>query len=242
MKRPNKFFIYFAISLFLIQCGNSFTSVHSEKKHVILSDSLYIKPSREIDSLFYKNKIWEMDSIFGVKKFIIPKYRLQILIALSFFPELKDVQIDFAYKNINTTMQCQPTINSLLKDSKREYIIYINNNKDFSGVLIDDVPFNAQIGLIGHEIAHVIDFEKGNRKDVISRGLDYLNESSKREYEFFVDSLTIAYGLGWQLYDWASFSLNNSKSTQEYKDFKRRVYMTPELILEQIKREKIYAE
>lgn len=242
MKRPNKFFLYLTISLFLIQCGNSFTSVHSEKKFTICSDSLYIKPSREIDSLYYKNKIWEMDSIFGVKKFIIPKYRLQILIALSFYPELKDIQIDFAYKNINTTMQCQPTINSLLKNSKMEYIIYINNTKDFSGVLIDDVPFNAQIGLIGHEIAHVIDFEKGNRKDVISRGFDYLNESSKKEYEFFIDSLTIAYGLGWQLYDWSFFSLNNSKSSQEYKDFKKRVYMTPELILEQIKREKIYSE
>ena len=242
MKRPNKFFLYLTISLFLIHCGNSFNSVHSEEKYTKCSDSLYIKPVREIDSLFYKNKIWGMDSIFGVKKFIIPKYRLQILIALSFYPELKDVQIDFAYKNINTTMQCQPTINSLLKNSKMEYIIYINNNKEFSGVLIDDVPFNAQIGLIGHEIAHVIDFEKGNRQDVISRGFDYLNESSKKEYEFFVDSLTIAYGLGWQLYDWSYFSLNNSKSSQEYKNFKKRVYMTPELILEQIKREKIYSE
>ena len=66
MKRPNKFFFYLTISLFLIQCGNSFTSVHSEKTQTIWSDSLYIKPSREIDSLYYKNKMWKMDSVFGL--------------------------------------------------------------------------------------------------------------------------------------------------------------------------------
>lgn len=240
MKRPNIFliFLYLSLSLIFIQCSNNYTPVHSQEK----TDTLYIHPSREIDSLLYTNKIGEMDSLFGLNKSIIPQYRLQTLIALSFYPELKDVKIDFVFESINTTMQCQPTISSLLKKSKKEYIISVNDDLFFSGVLIDDVPFNAQIGLIGHELAHVIDFERSTLKDVISRGFDYLKESSKKEYEFFIDSLTIAYGLGWQLYDWSFFSLNNNISSQEYKDFKRRIYMTPDLISEQIKREKIYSE
>lgn len=199
-------------------------------------------PTKSIDSSFYKSNLLELERTFGQNKIIILKYQLQILIALSYFPELKDVQIDFAYKNINTTMQCKPAFNSLLKNANRKYKININKDLKFQDVLIDEVPFNAQIGLIAHEIAHIVDYESGKCKHVISRGFDYLKEASKKKYESTVDSITVAYGLGWQLYDWAYFSLNNSKSSQKYKDFKSRIYMSPDLILEQIKREERYSD
>ncbi len=242
MKNRHTPFLYFILSFFVLQYGPSFASVPNETKPINNTSHFSNMPTKEIDSAFYKSNMVELDSIYGQNKIIIPKYKLQILIALSYFPELKDVPIEFTYKKIGTTMQCKPTLKTLLKNTNRAYIININKNVNFSGVLIDNVPFNAQIGLIAHEIAHIIDYERGNGKHVISRGFDYLKESSKKEYESFVDSITVAYGLGWQLYDWAYFSLNNSKSSPKYKDFKSRVYMLPELILEQIKREEIYSE
>lgn len=242
MNKIYKFLLFITLSFFLFQCSYKITSVHTDSKHKPHLGSFHVKPVKKADSILSGNKIKRMDSIFGHNKSIIPEYQLQILTALSFFPELIDVHIDFIHKKINTTMQCQPTFASIFKKSNRKYKISINNNADFAGILIDHIPFNAQVGLIGHELAHVIDFERGNRRDIILRGLDYLKESTKKQYEFFIDSLTIAHGLGWQLHDWSHFSLNNNISTPDYQDFKSRIYMTPHLILAQIGRESIYSE
>ena len=228
--------IIICFTVIIFQCGNSFGQNEIES-----SARAIIKPSKKIDSLFYKNKISELDSLHGNNKSFLPKYKLQCLIALSFYPELKSVNIDFTFKNINTTMQCQPVLSTLLKND-RSYIIHINNKTSFNGLLIDDIPFNAQIGLIGHELAHVIDYEKGNKNHIISRGFDYLSENTKKKFEYFIDSLTINHGLGWQLYDWSNYSLNNNKSSEKYKSFKRKIYMTPAIILEQIQKNSIYNE
>lgn len=242
MKNQQTLFLYLIISFFFMQYGHGWAAVSNGTKPIDHFDHFSNMPTKEIDTSFYKDNIVQLESVFGQNKTIISKYQLQILIALSYFPELKDVRIKFVYKKIKTTMQCKPTFKTLLKNTNREYVININKNESFSGVLIDDAPFNAQIGLIAHEIAHIIDYESGNRKHVMSRGFDYLKESSKKKYESTVDSITVAYGLGWQLYDWAYFSLNNSKSSQKYKDFKSRIYMSPDLILEQIKREERYSD
>ncbi len=198
-------------------------------------------PCRYIDSAnFAKNKETLLTK-FGSNKFFIPRFRLQCLIALSYYPSLKDVHIDFVFLNITTTMQCRPTIHSIIQNlSQKEYIIYINNSKDFEGVLLENVPFNAQIGVIGHELAHIIDYENKNTIGVINRGLDYLSDEKKKEYEQFIDSLTIKNGLGWQLYDWADFVLNKSNASKEYKDFKRNTYLTPEQIKSYINKDEVY--
>lgn len=198
-------------------------------------------PVRNIDSIFYSEKILSLQESFGANKVIIPKFKLQSLVALSFFPKLKNTHISFVYKSINTTMQCKPKVNTILRDKEnREYVITINNNSNFKGVLLDEVPFNAQIGVIGHELSHVIDYENQNAKGIINRGFDYLSEEKKKEFEYYIDSLTITIGLGWQIYDWADFVLNKSKASEEYKCFKRRIYLTPEMIFNQINKNSNY--
>lgn len=198
-------------------------------------------PCRYIDSASSVKIKESLLSKFGTNKFFIPQFRLQCLIALSYYPSLKDVHIDFVFSDITTTMQCRPTIHSIIQNlPQKEYIIYINNNKNFEGVLLENVPFNAQIGVIGHELAHIIDYEDKNTIGVINRGLDYLSDKKKKEYEQFIDSLTIKNGLGWQLYDWADFVLNKSHASNEYKDFKRNTYLTPEKIKSYIFKEEIY--
>ena len=189
------------------------------------------EPKRYIDSSFCVKVKDTLFKKFGSNKFFIPKFRLQCLIALSYYPSLSDVHIDFTFSNISTTMECRPTPYSVIHNSlKKEYIIYINNDKNFEGVLLDNVPFNAQIGVIGHELAHIIDYENQNTIGIINRGLEYLSVETKKEYEHYIDSLTIRNGLGWQLYDWADFILNKSAASEEYKDFKRTTYMIPEQI------------
>jgi len=57
-----------------------------------------------------------------------------------------------------------------------------------------------------------------------------MSKKSKRKFEYEIDSLTIVHGAGWQLYEWSYFVLNLSKASEDYKNFKREIYMKPEEI------------
>ena len=73
--------------------------------------------SRQVDSL---------RSQFNNNKFFYEKYELQILVALSFYPELKNTKISFRRREIKTTMVARPKgINVFRAKGKRHYIIYI---------------------------------------------------------------------------------------------------------------------
>lgn len=185
-------------------------------------------PCRIINIADYKRKLDSLKKEFGVNKIIQPEFETQILIALSYFSELKDLKIKFLNSKISTTMQCRPGFFSIFgAKSNREYFIFINNDTCFEGVLLRDAPFNAQIGIIGHELSHILDYENRNTWGIIQRGFDYFSDESKRKYECEIDSITIEKGLGWQLYDWAYFSVTNTCSNEKYKDFKLRTYMQP---------------
>jgi hypothetical protein len=187
-----------------------------------------------------KNEIDSLMLIYGNNKIILSDFKEQILIALTYFPELKDYHIVFKYSRIHKTMVCRPKIKSFIK-KERNYVICINTNKNFGGVLLKDVPFNAQIGVIGHELGHIIDYEKHTKAGIFTRGIDYLNKKSKKSFEYKIDSITIEKGLGWQLYDWAQYSMyDNEISTEEYKKFKRETYMQPAMIKEYINESEIY--
>lgn len=198
-------------------------------------------PVRKLDRSSYEPKVSELTDAFGQNKFIYPEYKVAILAALTYFPELRGVSVDFVPGNIGTTMQCRPSVHSLLSgNEQRDYIVEINQDESFMGVLLKNAPFNAQVGVIGHELTHILDYEKKNVFGVIERGLEYFQDESKRKYEIEIDSLTIARGLGWQLFDWADFVLNRSGASEEYKAFKRSIYLAPEQIREQIRRNRTY--
>lgn len=166
----------------------------------------------------------------GLNKEYPAEYEMQFLLALSHFPELKEVHIILKNSAENTTMACRPQVSSLFKNT-RTYYILINNRENFDGILLSDVPFNAQVGVIGHEIAHVLDYEQKSVKGIIATGIGYLFEGYKRELEHRIDTMTAERGLGWQLYDWATYAMYDSDATQQYKDFKKRIYMSPEQIV-----------
>ncbi len=190
----------------------------------------------------YNSKIDSLAKIYDANLVAPKEFQLQCYIAISHYPELKGINITFVYDmNISTTMQCRPTTSSFISNSQdRCYTIYINDKPTFEGILLKDVPFNAQIGIIGHEIAHILDYESKNRVGVIGRGYDYLSDESKKEFEYEIDLLTIKHGLGWQLYDWADYAMFKSKATNEYKEFKKKIYMLPSQILKQISLFDIY--
>ncbi|MFR9523578.1 MAG: hypothetical protein SNH94_03295 [Rikenellaceae bacterium] len=156
----------------------------------------------------------EVDSLLtavGANKIFVEEFLHPTLIALSFYPELAQTQIEFKYSNEATTMAARPKPTSMLWG--RRYIVAINNCEDFEGIKLEEVPFNAQIGIIGHELAHIADYQNHNFFGVMGILFRYSNKKRKPLFEHEIDRATIERGLGWQLYDWAEYSLSSQSSS-----------------------------
>jgi len=180
--------------------------------------------------------------IYGSKKKFVKEFELQSLIALSYYPELKDVPITFLYNDIKTTMEVRPEFYSALKNHNRKYIIFIDNNThNNEGVLLHDVSFNAQIGVIGHELAHIMDFEKRTVKSLMLLAIDYVTMKNHARYERSIDAYTIKRGLGWQELEFADFMQNKSNASEKYKRFKQINYLSSSEIADEIAKMKMYS-
>ena len=178
---------------------------------------------------------------FGSNKKFVKDFELQALIALSYYPELKNVPITFKYQDIRTTMEVRPEYFSALKHSNRKYIVFIDTNTHNESVLLKDVSFNAQVGVIGHELAHIIDFENRSLKSLILLALRYTILNNHAKYERSIDQLTIDRGLGWQTLEFADFMQNKSKASVKYKKFKLANYLSDIEIQVEIAKMKLYS-
>jgi hypothetical protein len=182
-----------------------------------------MKMSQQIDTL---------RSQYSNNKFLYEKYELQTLVALSFYPELKNTKISFKRRELKTTMVARPKgIEVFRGKGKRHYIIYIN---DFPSAKVssDSVSFNAQVGVIGHELAHIADYEQISSLKILYVGISYFNKKFKRKFERATDLRTINHGLVWQCYDFALYVHNSRNAPAEYITYKKKFYMSPKEIKE----------
>jgi len=220
-----KFNIYFLLNsvLFLIILILNSLKLTSQKP----------LPIRCFDSLEYLSHLDTLEKQFGKNKIIPDNMKLEVLLTLAYFPELKNSKIKFKKSLIFTTLNARPTVWSVLfkKKEKRNYIVRINKTTRDSMVTYNEVPFNAKIGLLSHEFTHFVDYLDKNIGGVAKRLKMYMRKDTKREYEHEIDSLTVSRKLGWQLYDFSYFVLNTSDASAKYKIFKKYTYMLPEEIL-----------
>ena len=171
---------------------------------------------------------------------ILPEYKDVILTVLAYYPDLKDIKIKFVYSSESTTMASRPDISSLLI-GERAYNVFVNNDTAFEGILLTDVPREAQIGVIAHELAHILQYESYDTMGIIQLALMLADDKSKRLFERETDERTISRGFGEYLKAWAQYSMYDSpKATQEYKEFKKRIYMSPTEIDEEMAKYSCY--
>ncbi|MEL7339165.1 MAG: hypothetical protein AAGM67_01670 [Bacteroidota bacterium] len=183
---------------------------------------------------FDRKQIAALEADFGHNKDLSDKYKLPILIALSHYPELKEVPIRFIEQPIKTTMAARPLPSAVFqRQGRRAYNVFINNS-DNCQIHIDEISFNGKIGIIGHELAHILDYEQSTGPGIMGAGLSYATKRTKAAFEKSIDRLTISRGLGWQLYEWSDFAINRSEASPDYKAFKARTYLQPEEILSEI--------
>lgn len=182
-----------------------------------------------LDSLVCASKIDSIKGEMSYNKTIITDFETEIYTALSYFPELDSTQIEFRYANIKTSLTAQPKIGSLFRRrSKRKYIIRIKPATRDSVAALSQAGFNGAVGGLGHELNHIIDYSKRGFFGILGRLFDYASKRGKRKFEAEIDRMTIQKGLGWQVYDWEDFVMNNSNAKVQYKAYKKRIYYSPE--------------
>ena len=147
------------------------------------------------------NKQVIIDSLqkFGNKKVIPQQFEKPILTALSYFPELKDVHIIFKIKKAHTGLATKPNFAGVFKrKDHRTYIITISNETidTLKPLLLQNLTFEQQVGVIGHELSHVTDFNSKNFPQTIGVGIGHISKRYLDKMEFNTDRICIQHGLG----------------------------------------------
>ncbi|TKK68518.1 hypothetical protein FC093_10365 [Ilyomonas limi] len=165
-----------------------------------------------------------------------------VLTALSFYPELKNTIIRFVFKtNIKTSvMQAQPVFTTLLlKRKNRRYRINISAQFKLihTQIPIQQIPDEVMIGWIGHELGHILDYERRSNTGMVSFGLGYyFSADYVKSAERVADTYAVERGLGKYIIATKRFILDHAELPQAYKNKIARLYLSPDVIVEQIKK------
>ncbi len=180
---------------------------------------------------------------------IIPEsIKKEVIEAISFYPELYDTAIEFKFKdNIKkSTMQAQPRFASFFKRKEnREYVILISRNIQIEGeqFTMEDIPSDVKIGWLGHELGHVMDYRERTNFGMLIFGIKYLFSSAHiKEVERTADTYAIAHGMGDYILKTKNFILDNASLSETYKERIRRLYISPEEVMELINENKVEEE
>src|ERR1041385_1498985 len=96
---------------------------------------------------------------YAINKVIPDEFKKPILIALSYFPELKDIHIIFRIKKQYSGLTTKPDLISVFKrKDHRTYLITISNQTidTLKPLMFQNLTFEEQVGVIGHELSHVV--------------------------------------------------------------------------------------
>jgi hypothetical protein len=190
------------------------------------------------------SRTYNLDSlrkVVGVNKGLPPGFEVAAAIALSAFPELKEVNIDMVLTPGGAPMEATPVIKSLFGFRKnRKYLVLLNNAEDsyFDPILLRSLPFDAQVGVLAHELGHIVYYQDLNIFEFGKWGLMYLfDDNFRATHERSTDLMPVYYGLGSQIYQYAYFVRYDPSCVEFYengKDFMDKYYLTDKEILEEI--------
>jgi hypothetical protein len=174
---------------------------------------------------------------FGTHKTYPIELEIVILKALSFYPALKKVKIDFVFnENIRKhVMQALPRYASMFgRRRNRSYIISMSNCFVLKGTRIPlhDLPEDVLVGWIGHELGHIMDYLRRSNWSLILFGIGYY---TSRTFiiaaERVADTYAINQGLGEYILTTKDFILHQAGMSEQYIKKIRRFYVPPEEVM-----------
>ncbi len=186
-------------------------------------------------------------NIVGSNKGLPKGFELAALVAYSSYPELKDVRIDMELTLSGAPMESSFDIMTLFGSGKnRIYKIYLNDGVDtpFDEILLRALPFDAQVGILAHELGHVAYYHKLNTLQIGKWGLEYLLDGEFRAiHERTTDLMPVYHGLGSQIWQYAWFVRYDPSCAPLYKSFGSfmdQYYMTDVELMESITTHRLY--
>lgn len=178
------------------------------------------------------------DSLVLTNKIIPPSIEDEVRIALSHYPALIDTPIEFKFKqNIKKSfMQAQPKFSGIFKRRKnRSYYVMISErlhieDQEFG---VADIPTDVLIGWIGHELGHIMDYRERKGFNLLTFGVRYVLSSNYiREAERAADTYAVNHGMGEYILATKDFILSHADLSEVYKARIKRLYLSPEEIVE----------
>ena len=168
-----------------------------------------------LDSAWFAQRIDSLRARFGQRKTFAPPYELEALLALSYFPELDTVPIDFVLDSgAWVPVASRPVPQSLLQGPRRYQVIISANPPSFlDDARFDSCGFNARVGVLGHELAHTLFYAPRSSLEVAWMGLCYPWDFYRRKFEKDTDRRAIQRGLGHQHLAWQQYI---NQKTQGY--------------------------
>ena len=174
----------------------------------------------------------------GFNKIIPREYEEPILFALSHYPELKYTKIHFKKtSNSSTPYGTMPSPNSFLRPaSRRKYIVTLLEDAEYpvKDVLFKNLPFEAQVAVIAHELVHVIQFSKCSIPELFKISMLYLFPWFRKRIERGADIGAIDHGFGNNLYKHAMY-IRSIPGYMEKRPEINKYYLRPEEILQRLR-------
>ena len=193
------------------------------------------------------NHTYNLDSlraIIGNNKGLPEGFEIAAAIAYSAFPQLKDVNIDMILTPEGAPMESTLEIGSLIGLRRnRHYQILLNDAEEsfFDPILLRSLPFDAQVGILAHELGHIVYYHELNILEFGKWGLNYLrDEEFRATHERTTDLMPLYHGLGSQIYQYAYFVRRDPTCQAFYeaeKDFMDKYYLTDIELYEVIHKE-----
>ena len=177
--------------------------------------------------------------MLGSHHILASGYEIQSAIALSAYPELKDLNIEFVIQDYGAPMESSLESSSLFGPrSDRKYQILLHDGEDdfFDPILLRNLPFDAQVGILAHELGHTVYYHNLNVLELAKWGLCYEWDNKFRAaHEQTTDLMPVYHGLGGQIYQYAYFVRKNPSCSAFYEQdkwFMDTFYMSDEELKE----------
>lgn len=173
---------------------------------------------------------------YGTNKVIPEEFEHAALIALSHYPELKKVHIDFViHEQAIFPYASRPYINDFFRapQDRRYQIIIADQSKTLQRILLKNLPFSAQVGILGHELAHTSFYLRQKGFRLLKTGLFYFLPSFRERFEKETDRSAITHGLGENLYKYSTY-IRSVDGLLERNPWIEKYYLKPEEIVKAI--------
>lgn len=179
---------------------------------------------------FRQLELAELQAEYGQHKVLPPGYETQALQALAHYPELRDEHITFTFVQSDFAHTSAVELSSILFPwQQRQYCISMSTAlpPPLAKTLFSALPEQAQVGVLGHELAHTADYRRRSNLELFSLGIRYQFGDVKKQIELNTDLQAIQHGLGCQLLAW-------SETVHEFlsQDGRGEIYLSPAQIID----------